>query len=1055
MMKTTNRVVRHVLKATAVLVFGAGVPVFGIEVQFQTLPMKITFAAEGKVLAEVKEIAIGAQVYNSIQSVQKAGAAYEVTFPDGKVLTISPVTNGVRVYFDPKTGSSDVTIKMNHLGGHFFGIRSRNINGNNPDVTGLTMAVGMDSGGGGEAWAGVFSSFFMNSRGYGSFFDTFYNGRYKLGVNGEIELMHRDCGVIDWYLFYGPTGEKIHEGLFSVVGKPKKVPMWACGPTIWRNDNTGSHEILADAGEYNALKIPVTHWWVDRPYSDGHNAWSKMNFKSSFSNPGKWIGKLDDQGIAFSTWTSPALFGVVPECPRQFSNDFGYIDLSDPAAYDWYKHRLRDLQYVYGVKGHKIDRVDEKFSFEEEWADGTPREARWNTYAYLSAKSAGEALAESHPDDHFLFARVAYNRVQPYLDAVWGGDVGATLAHMGNNICNAMRTSYMGFPIWGTDGGGYKSDDISDDQYIRWAQFCLYNGMFEYMIDNRLIWQKSKALQDAIREIHTRRMEMLPMIYSLANTADRTGVLMQPMAYRFPDDANVYSMWNQYFFGEALLVAPVYEDNSTSRDIYLPKGRWIDQQDYSVVYEGGQTITYEAPQNVIPVLIQENSIYPDGLIYDGNMRLWDEDFQQNRHLNINAFPGEPGSSSSFLYVDYLDQDAEKRITLNHSADGVITLGFPAMTVGGAMKVRLDQPPGSVALNGVNLSDVAYDANKNLLTVPYPASSPVLLTLDLRPSAGANRLPQFTSAPTVRHMETGKMFRYRPVAADTDQDAVTLQAVEKPAWLEFKNGELSGKPEHRDIGSHPVKLTASDGQSVVAQSFTLLVSAPGNDASVILSAPKTNVFALNSFRYTLNASDPDGDPLVCAAPVKPDWLELNGNVLSGTPFSADVGIHPVVLTVFDGQVTVTQQFNLTVSEMPKPDNLVQNESFEDGTTSWTIHSAEVGSTVSKDRNSSLAISKPSASARQTVPLQPGKTYALSVWIHAAGLKSGAVVFDTSDAYDETAQFVVSRANSCWTQFLGGFTATNSQVTLRLFSEDAFSGTVYYDGIVLTEAENIAK
>jgi alpha-glucosidase (family GH31 glycosyl hydrolase) len=34
---------------------------------------------------------------------------------------------------------------------------------------------------------------------------------------------------------------------------------------------------------------------------------------------------------------------------------------------------------------------------------------------------------------------------------------------------------------------------------------------------------------------------------------------------------------SEYLLGDFLLVAPVLEEGATSRDIYLPSGRWQDQ----------------------------------------------------------------------------------------------------------------------------------------------------------------------------------------------------------------------------------------------------------------------------------------------------------------------------------------------------------------------------------------------------------------------------------------------------------------------------------------------
>jgi len=713
-----------------------------------------------------------------------------------------------------------------------------------------------------------------------------------------------------------------------------------------------------------------------------------------------------------------------------------------------------------------------------------------------------------------------------------------------------------------------------------------------------------------------RRMELLPYIYSLANTSDRTGVLMQPMAYRYPGDSATYPMWDQYFFGAAFLVAPIYEDNSTNRSVYLPEGTWIDQNDYAVTYSGNQTISYNAPQSVTPTFIKKNTIYPDGMVYAGNIKSWDSDFDNHRYLNINAFPGGTETSSSFTYVDFLDNDAEKQISMATDSAGSVTLAFPSMPTEGAIRVRLEDAPSSVIVNGTTISNPDFDDKTKLLTVNYENGQDVQVVinmnqglssaflecagqvvmegenfqaLDVRDDPGnaswaagastagyvgagyvettglqgvngvwanaaevsytvkfsttgsydvwirryaetldnhsvfvglhdvntgvsnttgsnpgwawknigtlnvaepglqiiqlrrkqagykidrillttnsgipsgdgpnespihVNSLPEISSTPSL-YIDAGMPFSYLFSATDQDDDLIHLSAEALPSWLSFADGVLSGTADADDIGLHPVTLRASDGIGNSDQSFTIRVSAPGNDSPVINSTPVTRVIENQSYRYAIFATDADGDSLTLDMPGKPDWLSLSENIVSGTPLTGTSGIFPVILTVSDGDVTATQRFNVAVFEMPTPDNVLMNASFEDGTTSWTVGDAVIVGTEAQDRNSSLQVTEASApSIKQTAALEIGKIYTISVWIHAAGMTDGVVVFDTSDAYDESGQgqFVISGANSGWTLYTGSFTANTPSITIRMFTNRDFAGTIYFDNIVLAE------
>lgn len=80
------------------------------------------------------------------------------------------------------------------------------------------------------------------------------------------------------------------------------------------------------------------------------------------------------------------------------------------------------------------------------------------------------------------------------------------------------------------------------------------------------------------------------------------------MFYEFPEQECCWDMKEQYMFGSDLLVAPVLYEDSYEREVYLPAGAtWTLVHD-GTVYEGGQTITVQAPLDVIPVFTKNGSL---------------------------------------------------------------------------------------------------------------------------------------------------------------------------------------------------------------------------------------------------------------------------------------------------------------------------------------------------------------------------------------------------------------------------------------------------------------
>jgi len=180
----------------------------------------------------------------------------------------------------------------------------------------------------------------------------------------------------------------------------------------------------------------------------------------------------------------------------------------------------------------------------------------------------------------------------------------------------------------------------------------------------------------------------------------------------------------------------------------------------------------------------------------------------------------------------------------------------------------------------------------------------------------NDAPTFTSTPVTSILQGGT-YTYTATATDLDNDVLHYRATILPAWLTFDTTThvLSGIPANENVGNNPVTLTVFDGTATVPQSFNIVVINV-NDAPVFTSIPDTAASQGLLYSYTVTAVDPDNDGLIYGSPVLPAWLSFNAttHILTGTPGNAQVGDHPVTLSVFDGLVTVTQSFTITVANV---------------------------------------------------------------------------------------------------------------------------------------------
>ncbi len=646
-----------------------------------------------------------ALLYRNVPDPWKVNTANDYTAN----VSIDKIDGGWHVYAHP-AWAHDISIYLRDLHGHYFGIRENLVpdNHKSPDITGSVQSFdvrGEDTRYH-ENYASAWSSFFFNTLGYASFFDTFAEGQYQFARNGVTEIYHR-TGNLDWYIFTGSNGDEIMKAYYNVIGAPKYVPAWACGVSIWRDeDKNGKADVLSDGKRMTELRIPITSIMVDRPYSNGINGWSKMDFGPKFSDPGEWIHELNsDYNLRFMSWVAPCTFGDT-SIIKGMPGDHGYIDLSDPKSVSKFDDALTKNIYDYGVQGNKMDRADEVFPAEQAWYDKTPQWERRNKYIYLYAKVMDSVLTAKWGKDNFNYARSGMQGSQKYLSALWGGDSRASWDGLACSVANAMRVGFIGFPDWGSDVGGYLGNAGMEPEelFSRWLQFGAWSGLFEIKLDgaggsgeDRAPWHYSDTLQDNFRRACEERMELAPYVYSQLNTSDVNGVMMKPLAYEYPGDHRTYDIWNEYLFGNSFLVAPVTEPGQPTRDIYLPVGVWCDWYSPSRAYTGGKTYTCVLSEEHIPVFVKQNAIFVTGDNWlNGNSVEWND--KKDPVLMIDAFPGDSDFTNSFTYVDRFDGDTLKEITIAQKGNQ-ISVGIPALGCEGKVVVYNVIPRGSVMVNG--------------------------------------------------------------------------------------------------------------------------------------------------------------------------------------------------------------------------------------------------------------------------------------------------------------------------------------------------------------------
>ena len=102
---------------------------------------------------------------------------------------------------------------------------------------------------------------------------------------------------------------------------------------------------------------------------------------------------------------------------------------------------------------------------------------------------------------------------------------------------------------------------------------------------------------------------LTPYITELCEEASATGMpVMRHLVLGWQNDKNVYTIDDEYTFGDAFLIAPILTD-ATARSVYLPKGTWEDLNtgDVHEVGEEGKTVEVNASIAELPTFFNRST----------------------------------------------------------------------------------------------------------------------------------------------------------------------------------------------------------------------------------------------------------------------------------------------------------------------------------------------------------------------------------------------------------------------------------------------------------------
>ena len=382
-----------------------------------------------------------------------------------------------------------------------------------------------------------------------------------------------------------------------------------------------------------------------------------------------------------------------------------------------------------------------------------------NLYSLMHARGMYENQRKVTKGKRVLnLTRSGYAGGQQYGAVLWSGDITASWSVMKKQIAEGLNMAMSGYPYWTLDIGGFFTvgkkwqnrgcgcntdpsprwfwkgeydEGVKDrgycELYTRWLQFGAFLPMFRsHGTDTpREIWnfgERGTPFFDAIEKQIRLRYLLMPYLYSEAAAVWlKDSTVMRPLLFDFPQDKKAAGMSTEFMFGRSILVNPVTEPmyflagdrkivppKSTAWETWLPYGeQWIDFHT-GKRYEGGQTVSTDAPLDTIPLFVKAGSIVPmmRGLHYaledNGNP------------LELHVYTG--ADADFLLYEDAGDgygyENGEYALVSLHWDDAaeVLTIGertgcFPGMKEFTEMEISVNEKKAAF---------IRYDGKKAVL-----------------------------------------------------------------------------------------------------------------------------------------------------------------------------------------------------------------------------------------------------------------------------------------------------------------------------------------------------
>ncbi len=528
--------------------------------------------------------------------------------------------------------------------------------------------------------------FVVTNYGYGLMWDNPSRTTVAFGFNDQTRWTSEVGQRVSFFVIAGKTYDEIYEGYRLLTGDTPMLPKSAYGYIQCKQRYTSQQEVLDVAKGYRDRHLPadvmVVDWFyytkmgqmdmdpVKWPDPESMNKQlHAMNFHSMISVWPRFVpeSRFYDM-IRKNGWFMHQADGT-PTNGLPYDRAGSDIDTTNPDAAAWYWNTVKENFVNKGFDSFWADETEPDLPPNGSFFYVGPGTQFFNVYPLFHTAAFYNGFRRDLKTRALILSRDAYLGAQHNGAIFWSSDISPNWDTLRRQVPTGINFTASGMPYWSTDIGGWQylpgshtpehpplldpSDardnvghyDDYPELYVRWFQYGTFQPNFRSH-GSRLhneVWSYGKQAEPILEKYLKLRYELMPYIYSLGHRTHETGApFMRGLFMDFPGDPRVANLGDEYMFGPALLVAPVTEQGTTTRSVYLPAGTdwynfWTNEK-----VRGGQTITVAAPIDTIPLFVRAGSILPLGEPVESTN-------EQQKIAEVRVYPGADGEF--VLYQD--------------------------------------------------------------------------------------------------------------------------------------------------------------------------------------------------------------------------------------------------------------------------------------------------------------------------------------------------------------------------------------------------------------------